>query len=216
MRVLATLRFFLPNLHDLLEVGGALHDHVRQVFHEHTSLWMVFQLELLLRIFREQISDLFIVDFQVGCTDQELLVLAAIHIPKDVRKSPRNDPMQLFRLGRPDHRVGLASASLPVGKDGTIVTIHDAFHDGIAGVLIKIALYCVLVIDSVEREVLAVLRARSSNTHGSILDHHIHDLFSVVDFLLATQRAASDHDLHAFSLVVRHGGPRRGCDFALS
>ena len=34
--------------------------------------------------------------------------------------------MQLFRLGRPDHRVGLASASLPVGKDGTIVTIHDA------------------------------------------------------------------------------------------
>ena len=47
-------------------------------------------------------------------------------VPKDVRKSPRNDPMQLFRLGRPDHRVGLASASLPVGKDGTIVTIHDA------------------------------------------------------------------------------------------
>ena len=128
MRVLATLRFFCPTLpelaaarvqgtskhgallrclHDLLEVGGALHDHVRQVFHEHTSLWMVFQLELLLRIFREQISDpgnrlktrvrtsrrikillspvhaeqLFIVDFQVGCTDQELLVLAAIHIP---------------------------------------------------------------------------------------------------------------------------------------
>ena len=96
--------------------------------------------------------------------------------------------------------------------------------------LIKIALYCVLVIDSVEREVLAVLRARSSNTHGSILDHlsgsagmhdssrslrfistslHIHDLFSVVDFLLATQRAASDHDLHAF-LGPTGGGRRFG------
>ena len=82
MRVLATLRFFCPTLpelaatrvkgtskrgamgrqllrclHNLLEVGGTLHDHVRQVFHEHTSLWMVFQLEFLLRIFREQISD---------------------------------------------------------------------------------------------------------------------------------------------------------------
>mmetsp|Transcript_33716 Transcript_33716/g.77857 ORF Transcript_33716/g.77857 Transcript_33716/m.77857 type:complete len:234 (+) Transcript_33716:1805-2506(+) len=195
----------LPNLHHLLEIWSSLDDHVGEVFHKHASFWMVFQIQLLLWILGEKVADLFVVDFEVRCTNQELLVLTAIHVPEDVGKSPWDDPMQLLRLGGSDHRVGLARTGLAVGKDGAIVAVHNTFNNGISRVLIEVMLYGVLVVHGVESKVFTILCAWSADAHGSVFHIHVDNLFSVVDFLLAAHGPASYDNLDAFSPVISHG-----------
>ena len=55
----------IEHIHQILR---SLHHKSGEIFHIHSSV-LVFQLKLFLAVFEEKITNLLIVDFEIGCAD---------------------------------------------------------------------------------------------------------------------------------------------------
>jgi hypothetical protein len=80
----------------------------------------------------EQVSDGFVVNFEVGATNEELLflVLGIVKISENMVEGIGYDALRLFVVPQSDHGVSLTTACLPVGEDSSIVSLHDRLDQG--------------------------------------------------------------------------------------
>lgn len=81
-----------------------------------------------LLLLREEVSNLFVVYFQIRAPDEELLllVLGVVEVAEDVVESVRNYALLVLLGLYADHCVCFTAAGLPVGKNGAVVALHDA------------------------------------------------------------------------------------------
>ena len=73
--------------------------------------------------------DFFVVDLEVGATDEELgaNLGVAIDVTENVLEATGDDTGTVRGA---KHSVGLAAAGLAIGKDGTVIALDDGFYEG--------------------------------------------------------------------------------------
>ena len=99
---------------------------------EATALGVGVQLHVgLLRI--EQVLDILVVDFDIGRPNEEIHLRAPLDFVEDVRDAQRHDTGRLFR---PLHGVRLATASLAVDKNGSVLALKSRGNDALCTPLI--------------------------------------------------------------------------------
>ena len=113
-------------VHDSIDLTNALHCDDCQVLDEHSFLLVLLQVKLLVRILAQQISDLFIVDFHVRASYQELFldISRVINASIYVLEGIGNDSLVLLGL-QADHSMRLATTCLSIGEDSSIVATND-------------------------------------------------------------------------------------------
>ncbi len=87
---------------------------------------MFFEFEFLLVVVTEQISDLLVVDLEVGRVHEVLHVLAGVDGLEDVLEGARDDSSLRRRIGDALHRERLAAARLAVREHGPVVAFQDS------------------------------------------------------------------------------------------
>lgn len=111
---------------DLGHIFWGFYNKGGQILHVHTCV-LVSQVKLIMGLLAKKISNLFIIDFKIGCTDEELLLGIAANLLEDVFKSTRHDSF-LFGIFRNScDCVSLSSTSLTVCKDSTVVPLEHIF-----------------------------------------------------------------------------------------
>lgn len=103
-------------------------------------------------IWTKEISDFFIVQFEVRGTHEELNIGRAFDDFKNVVESPGRDPSLMRGFLLTLHGMSFPCACLAIGKDGAIITIHDAFHDGQRSIIIYLLLLGLHVEDFIKHE----------------------------------------------------------------
>lgn len=113
------------------------------------------QLKPILGVFREQISHLFIVNFEVRCAHQELSLVGVIcNGTEDVIKGAWHYTTKLLVTDHTCHRMRFARARLAVSKDGTIVALKDVGDDGCRRFFIDLALCDAITVCHIECKLL--------------------------------------------------------------
>mmetsp|Transcript_8478 Transcript_8478/g.12962 ORF Transcript_8478/g.12962 Transcript_8478/m.12962 type:complete len:292 (-) Transcript_8478:213-1088(-) len=116
---------FLEHIHQVL---GGFHDEGAEVLHIDTGV-LVLELELLLAVLEEQVSDFFVVDLEVGGSHQVLLGAVALNLLENGLEGSGHDTLQLLVLGHSVNGKGLSRSGLPVGEDGAVVTLKHVVDD---------------------------------------------------------------------------------------
>mmetsp|Transcript_23881 Transcript_23881/g.53500 ORF Transcript_23881/g.53500 Transcript_23881/m.53500 type:complete len:305 (-) Transcript_23881:2-916(-) len=199
----------LSSKHHLLTVLVAPNNVLGEVFHVHSLLHVLLQIQLLARILAQQIAHLLVVDLQVGGPDQERHVSHAINLLEHEGERARCDPSELRDLPHALHGVRLPGPCLSVGKDGPVVPIHDGLADGHAGGFEEIVLFRAWGIHHVEREPLRLLVHFSGrvNSHLAVLFVDLYDHRLLVLNLSRRQRAAPNNHPDSLGFLVHHRDP---------
>jgi hypothetical protein len=135
---------------------GCLRSPVRQPIHVESVPWHLLNLQALV-LRPEQVSKLLAIYLEEAALHREFGTFSSrcLYVVEDLPRSP-GDQAQLcvIKARRAEHAVGFAAASLPVGKDGTVVPFEHIIHNSTPHFAINIFLCGVLGIDAIVQELL--------------------------------------------------------------
>ena len=194
----------IPKLVALL---GAFDDVGGQVAHIDARVGALLELELVGRVLREEVAHLLVVELQVGRTHQILggVARALGDEVKDLCKGARDDAPKLLVVVDTFHGESFAGARLPVCKNGTIVALQNAVHNGRRRLLVQHLLCATRCVNPIKSEVLwrFVAAWGLHRAHASLLIH-VDDHGAAILDLLLVERTAPNHDPHGLRRR-RHG-----------
>ena len=117
------------------EIFRLLHtfnDFLCQVLDEHSSVLVLLQLQLILRILRQQVPDVLLVNFTVGAANQKLSAsVLEVDIFENAFKGSGNDTFAFRRVALSHHGVSLPASRLSVGEDGGVEALDHCFDERI-------------------------------------------------------------------------------------
>ena len=206
----------LARLHHLVDLVRRLDDEAREVLHVHARVDVLLQVEPVLRVLREQVADLLVVDLEVRRAHEVLLRrLGDRDLVEDLLERVGDDAAQLGRVGVALHRVRLARARLPVRKDGRVEAVEHGLDRRRGRLVVEPLLRDVGAEDVVERERLgrlALVALRVLDDDRAARGVGLGVRLVAVLLLLARERADAHDDLDALALVrhVRTRGSMKG------
>jgi hypothetical protein len=152
-------------LEDFRHVGGSLDDEGGEVFDVDAGVF-VFEVELC-RLLGHEVSNLFVVDFEVADADQVLAVSVTLNLRKDSFKCARHDSFKHWVLGDSTNCERLACAGLAVREDGPVVALDHILTDRERGLCKHAFLLRVPVVHRVEGKHFGHVLARLLDEHFS-------------------------------------------------
>lgn len=149
-RCLAHLAQAVSLVHNLLDFCDRLHCEDSEIFHEDALLRVLFQVELGVRVGAKQVSNFFVVDFNVGATDEELFVKVGLIVDAtvDVLEGVGDDALILL-ISQSHHCVRLSTAGLPVGKNRAVIAPNDRLNQGEGCFVVNLPLRRIRSVNSV-------------------------------------------------------------------
>ena len=188
----------------LEHVVGVLDHEGGQVLHVRHSL-LLLDFKLRRPVLGQQVPHLLVVDFQVGCPHQILLLSVRLDALKDSLERPGHDSLLGRVLGETGNSVSLSRSSLPIGEDRPIVSLKHILDDWICTLGKDVFLFGGPVVNAVESEDLRHFLRLLLDVHLSLVEKHLHHAFSSVpDFVVGHWSAPDDHsDSFKFSQFFR-------------
>ena len=108
---------------DFHHISRCLDDECRQVLDVDTSV-LVTQLQLG-TLLVEQVTNFFVVDFQVAHTRQELLLGVRLDLLEDVLEGARHDAFVRWIIRHASDRESLSCSCLAIGENCAVVALDD-------------------------------------------------------------------------------------------
>lgn len=171
-----------------------------KILDKYTFIWALLYLQFVLYIMWEQISHILVINFNERAANQKLFWSGLADSFENVSKSSGDDSLQVLIVRLSHHRMCLAAASLPVGKDGTIVPGEHVLNQVICCFCIYCLLMRVLPEHIVESEGFYIIRfIRFCDWHLVIGFIHFYHVDTSPFFLLLVHWPDSDHDLNCFA-----------------
>ena len=112
---------------DFHHVGGRLDDKCRQVLDVDTRV-LVTKLQLR-TLLVEQVTNFFVVDFQVAHTRQKLLLGVRLDLLEDVLEGARHDAFVRWIIRDTSDRESLSCSCLSICKNRAVVALDDILTD---------------------------------------------------------------------------------------
>ena len=115
-------------------------------------------------------------------------------------ETPGNDTLQGLVIRYSNHRMGLATSSLPIGKNSSIIPLNNMLDKGIGSFAVDMGLLGGLGEDSIigkTFDVVGLIRFGEINLVVIVIDTH--DGFATSLFLGIVERTNSYNDLDTFS-----------------
>lgn len=203
---LACLTIGRAVVHVPLDFLLGLHDAGGQVLHEHALVGVLLEIQFLLDILRKQVSDAFVVNFQVRAANEKplLVIILVVEVPEDVVEGVGDDAALVLVALDTDHGVGLAAACLPVGEDGAVIALHDRLHEPESAFVVDAPLGRVPVVDRIVGESPArilgalILAPENDLVHSLV---HLNAGRRVIKFFLCVHGSTPDLNSNAFVIL---------------
>ena len=192
----------LTDSHYILDLLDILDCEVAEFLNIHTTIWLFMKVKLVLWIFRKEITNFLIIDFEIRCADQELsLHRISLNTSEYILESSGHDTTLLVVIFSTSHGMSFTGTSLTIGKNCAVVAFKDIGYDRSWSIIINFLLRASPIEDIIECELLwCLINIRSANKYltWSLVDFY-HNLMAFVHFFLR-HGSATDTDLDALGL----------------
>lgn len=109
---------------DLQHISGCFNHKSAQILHVNASIF-ILEIKSAAVFLGQKVTNLLVVDLEVGAADKILAVLLAFNLFENVLEGSWHDTLELGVLDQTTDRKCLASARLTVGEDGSVITLND-------------------------------------------------------------------------------------------
>ena len=192
-------------IHCLFDLGNAFNYTTRQVFDKYTLTWVFFQIELdlLLFSFNQKIVNLFVIDFQITTSYQELHVLILlINKTKNVGETVWNNAPKFRITWYTKHCVSLSTPCLTICENGSIVTFDYRFYERKSTLIIDLLLLRIDIINRIICEILIWSFTIRSDELDLVLGLvNLYTWFAAKVFLFLVHWSHTDHNLNSFCVT---------------
>lgn len=183
---------------------NTFHDTGCQIFDKNSLITVFFQLQLFIKVFSQQVSDILIVNLEIRTSDKKLFlhILCIIKVPEDVIKGIWDDSSLALVSFHTDHGMGFTATGLSVCEDSSVVTIHDGFDQWKSTFIVNSPLIWVFVVNSIIGKTSACV---SLLIWGCSKDHligsfvNLNTIDTAIIFFFRVHWPNSDHNLNAFA-----------------
>lgn len=112
------------------QVFGSFDNKSRKIFDVDTSVF-VFQVKFFRPVLGQQISNFFLIDFQVRRSYQVFSLAVALNLLENRFECSGHDSSQSWVLNHSCNCESLSCTRLTIGKDRSIVALDDIINDGV-------------------------------------------------------------------------------------
>lgn len=190
--------------HELVDFTDAFDRHYGQVLNKDAFLWILLQIKFLVWVDTKQVSDLLVIDLYVAASYEELFfyVRLVIYVAVDVAEGVRDDTL-LFLGSQAKHGMSLATACLPISKNGPIIPTNNWFNQWESCLVIDCSLGRVRAVNGIISENFLLRTSFFIRTDNNLVGYFI----NVADALAAAFcffRVHGTTTYHDFNTLTGH------------